>query len=153
MISNILAWFGSSRIGTWTIINLGSHIDRFLIKASGGKMNSTFLWPCLLLTTTGQSSGKPRTTPLLYMEDGDNFVIIASRGGHQNHPSWYLNLKANPEVEVFVNGQTQKRIASDAQGPDRERLWQMAVDIYSGYDVYKERAGDREIPLVILSPK
>ena len=151
-VKRLLAWFGSTRAGAWTIINIGSAVDRRLILASDGKLNTTFAWPCLLLKTTGAKTGKERTTPLLYLKDGGNFVLIASRGGNARHPSWYLNLKANPEAEVFVEGEYVKCTASDAEGEERERLWEKAVGVYGGYEKYRRRAGEREIPVVVLRP-
>jgi len=149
----LLGWFGSTRAGAWTIINVGSAVDRRLIRASGGKLNMTFAWPCLLLKTTGAKTGKERTIPLLYLRDGDNFVLIASRGGNRRHPAWYVNLRANPEVEIFVDGETVKCTASDAVGEERDRLWEKAVGVYDGYEKYRKRAGEREIPVVVLRPE
>ncbi len=146
-----LTWFGSSRVGAWTIINLGTRVDRWLIKASGGKYNSTLAWPCLLLTTKGAKSGLPRTVSLVYYQDGDDIILIASKGGNAKHPSWYLNLVANPKVEVLLNGETLTYSAHEPSGEDRERLWAKAVELYNGYDTYKERAGEREIPVVVLN--
>ncbi len=146
----LLGWFGATRPGAWTMINLASAIDRHLIRASGGKLNTTFAWPCLLLKTTGAKTGKERTTPLLYLRDGGNFVLIASKGGNARHPAWYLNLKANPEVEIFVDDETIKCTASDAGGEERKRLWEKAAGVYDGYEKYRKRAGEREIPVVVL---
>jgi deazaflavin-dependent oxidoreductase (nitroreductase family) len=149
----LLAWFGSTRAGAWTIINLGSRVDNWLIRATGGRYNTTFAWPCLLLTTKGARTGKPRTTPLVYARDGDNLVLIASKGGNPRHPAWYLNLRADPEVEVFLDGKSARYIARDAEGEERERLWNMAVGVYSGYEKYRRRAGERKIPVVVLELK
>lgn len=148
----LLAWYGSTRFGAWTIINLGSHIDKWLIRTTGGSLNTTFAWPCLLLTTKGAKTGIQRTTPLVYIRDEDNLAIIASKGGNTEHPSWYLNLKANPEVRVFIDGKSSPYIARDAEGEERQRLWEKAVDLYSGYEKYQKRAGGREIPVVVLEP-
>jgi len=148
----LLAWYGATGIGAWTIINLGSHLDKWLIRASGGSLNTTFAWPCLLLTTKGAKTGIQRTTPLVYIRDGDNLAIIASKGGNANHPSWYINLRTNPEVRVFLNGTSTSFTARDAVGEERERLWAKAVELYSGYEKYRKRAGGREIPVVVLNP-
>lgn len=148
-----LAWFGSTRAGAWTIINLGSHIDNQLIRVTGGKYNTTYAWQCLLLTTMGAKTGKPRTTPLVYIKDGEKLVLIASNGGNLRHPAWYLNLRANPEVEVFLDGKTARYIAKDAQDEEHERLWNEAVGLYSGYEKYRRRAGGRKIPVVLLEPE
>lgn len=147
-----LAWFGSTTVGAWTIINLGTRVDRWLIKYSNGRFNSTFAWPCLLLTTKGAKSGVLRTVALVYINDGDNLTLIASKGGNLRHPSWYLNLRANPEVEVFLDGRSSAYIASDAEGEEYARLWQKALELYSGYEKYQKRAGDRKIPVVVLRP-
>jgi deazaflavin-dependent oxidoreductase (nitroreductase family) len=149
----LLGWFGSTRPGAWTMINLASVVDKRLIRASGGRFNMTFAWPCLLLKTTGAKTGKERTIPLLYLRDGGNFVLIASKGGNVRHPAWYVNLKANPEVEIFVDGETVKCTASDAEGEERKRLWGKAAGVYDGYEKYRKRAGEREIPVVILTRK
>jgi len=147
-----LGWFGSTRPGAWTMINVASRIDRWLIRASGGGLNMTFAWPCLLLTTKGARTGKTRTIPLVYVRDGKNLVLIASKGGNPRHPAWYLNLKTNPVVEVFLDGKTGRYTARDAEGEERERLWKKAVGVYSGYEKYKRRAGGRKIPVVVLVP-
>lgn len=148
----LLAWFGSTRAGAWTIINLGSRLDTWLIRSSDGRLNTTFAWPCLLLTTMGAKTGRTRTTPLVYVRDGENLVLIASKGGNPKHPAWYLNLRANPEVEVLIDGKTGRYIARDAEEEERERLWNKAVGVYSGYEKYKRRAGERVIPVVVLEP-
>ena len=88
--------------------------------------------PLLLLTTTGRKTGKERTTPLLYIEDGENLVVIASNGGAPYHPAWYLNLKANPEVSVRVRERDLKARAQEARGEERRRLFARLVDAYSG---------------------
>ena len=147
-----LSWYGSTKVGAWTIINLGSHLDKLLIRVSGGSVNTTIAWPCLLLTTIGARTGRPRTTPLVYIKDGDNLVLIASKGGNIKHPSWYVNLRYNPEVEVFLDGKSSTYIARNAEGEERERLWARAVGLYSGYEKYQKRAGGREIPVVVLEP-
>ena len=124
----------------------------WFIRASGGGLNTTFAWPCLLLITKGARTGKPRTTPLVYVRDRDRLVLIASKGGNLKHPAWYLNLKKNPEAEVFLDGMTARYTASDAEGEERERLWNKAVEVYSGYEKYSKRAGGRKIPVVVLEP-
>ena len=87
-------------------------------------------FPTLLLTTTGRKSQKPRTTPLIYGRDEENYLVIASRGGRPNHPSWYLNLDANPKVELQIIAGIFPAIASTASGANRERLWRIMVKIY-----------------------
>jgi deazaflavin-dependent oxidoreductase (nitroreductase family) len=104
---------------------------------------------CLLLTTTGRKSGEPRIMPLIFAPDGDRQVIVASKGGAPEHPAWYLNLQANPEVQVQVKGDRFTAKAHDAQGEERDRLWKVMVGEWPDYEEYQKKT-DREIPIVIL---
>jgi len=123
-----------------------------LYRATGGALGGKlFKMPVLLLTTTGRKSGQQRTSPLTYFTDGDDVILIASKGGHPKHPAWYLNLSVNPEVEVTRGRTTQTMTARTANAEERARLWPMVVEGYSGYADYQKRT-DREIPVVILSP-
>jgi deazaflavin-dependent oxidoreductase (nitroreductase family) len=105
----------------------------------------------LLLTTTGRKSGRKRTMPLVYLPDGENMVVIASNGGADQHPAWWLNLREDPKAEVQVGPRTKTVVAEKATGKERERLWREVVDMYHGYDEYR-RMTDREIPVVVLRP-
>jgi deazaflavin-dependent oxidoreductase (nitroreductase family) len=105
--------------------------------------------PTLLLTTKGRKSGKPFTTPLIYGKDGDSFLIIASRGGADHHPQWYLNLIAEPEVEVQVLADKFKARARTAEGEEKARLWKTMTAVWPDYDAYQAKTS-REIPLVVL---
>ena len=105
----------------------------------------------LLLTSTGRKSGKSRTNPLLYTRTGDAYVVVASKGGADQHPLWYLNLQANPRAEVTVGRMKRLVRARDAQGEERERLWRAQADVYPGYDNYAEKTS-RQIPVVVLEP-
>ncbi len=109
--------------------------------------------PTLLLTTVGRKSGEPRPLPLIYKKVGDNYVIIASKGGAPAHPSWYLNLEAQPQCDVQVASQKMKATARVAEGDERKDLWGQLAEIYPPYDEYQERAGDRLIPVVVLEPQ
>lgn len=133
------------------------HVERY--RASSGADGHIWTgfdgkgnFPCLLLTTTGRNSGEPRTTPLIYGRDGDDYVVIASQGGRPTHPNWYLNLLAAPDVELQVKAETFRAAARSADPDERARLWPMMTEIYPPYDDYQEKAGDmREIPVVILT--
>ncbi|MBV9790063.1 MAG: nitroreductase family deazaflavin-dependent oxidoreductase [Chloroflexi bacterium] len=119
-------------------------------RLSGGKIGGRMAGcPVLLLTTKGRKTGKERVTPLLYIPDDENFVLIASNGGVPNHPAWYWNMQSNPEVTVEVGSRKLRVRAEDATGAERERLWAKAVSMYSGYADYQKRT-KREIPVVIL---
>lgn len=106
----------------------------------------------LLLTTTGRTSGRAYTTPLIYGRDGDDYVVVASKGGADRHPDWYLNLAADPEVEIQVADQVMAAKASDAAGDRRTRLWETMAEIWPSFDTYAQKA-DRDIPVVILTPE
>jgi proline iminopeptidase len=103
----------------------------------------------LLLTTTGRTTGEKHTTPLIYARDGDDYVIVASKGGAPAHPGWYRNLAKNPEVEVQVLDEVFPARARTAGGEERERLWRKANEVWPHYDEY-QRKTDREIPVVVL---
>jgi deazaflavin-dependent oxidoreductase (nitroreductase family) len=106
----------------------------------------------LLLDHVGARSGTRRTTPLVYVRDGEDIVIVASKGGHPKHPAWFHNLRANPETVVQVGAERRPVRARVADPDERARLWPKAVETYSGYRGYQERT-PREIPLVILEPR
>ncbi len=105
--------------------------------------------PCLLLTTTGRRTGEKRTAPLIYGEDGGRYLVVASKGGAPQHPAWYLNLDANPDVELQVGAEVFPARARTAEGEERERLWPVITAIWPAYDDYQAKT-DREIPVVVL---
>jgi deazaflavin-dependent oxidoreductase (nitroreductase family) len=106
-----------------------------------------------LLTTKGARSGKPREAALLYLVEGDDIILMASHGGKPQHPGWYYNLKTNPEVDVLCHGCSGTYLAREAMDSEHDRLWEMALELYSGFAPYKKRAGARQIPLIVLTPK
>jgi deazaflavin-dependent oxidoreductase (nitroreductase family) len=113
-----------------------------------------FLWngaKTLLLTTTGRTSGLPRTSPLIYESDGDRYIVIASVGGGPKHPLWYANLLADPEAEIQVKADHVHVTATTAEGEERARLWTFVNQQWPNYDVYQTRT-ERVIPVVILTP-
>ena len=108
--------------------------------------------PFLVLEHVGAKSGRRRITPLLYFEDGDRYVVIASKGGHPRHPAWYHNLRENPDVDIQV-GSSRFPVHARVAGPDeRPRLWRRAVEVYGDYANYQRRT-ERQIPVVILEPR
>ena len=107
--------------------------------------------PTLLLTTRGRRSGKLRRTPLIYGRDGDAYVVVASYGGSPQHPDWYLNLDAEPDVEIQVGPDVMPARAATVGDADRERLWGEMTAIWPDYEQYQGRT-DRQIPLVALEP-
>ncbi|MGA5463048.1 nitroreductase family deazaflavin-dependent oxidoreductase [Mycobacterium sp. NPDC050041] len=124
----------------------------WVYRNTGGRLGSRLLWfPAALLTTTGRKSGLPRTTPTLYLRDGDKVVLPASFGGRATDPVWYLNLKENPKVQVQVGPQQREMTARDATDEERERYWRYLTKIYPPYRNYRD-ATDRVIPLVVCEP-
>jgi F420H(2)-dependent quinone reductase len=107
--------------------------------------------PVCLLTTRGRRSGQPRTTPLLYLADGERVVVVASQGGLPRHPQWYLNLEANPRVVVQQGGGVREMSARTADDTERARLWPRLVALYRDYDTYQSWT-DRTIPVVVCEP-
>ncbi len=103
----------------------------------------------LLLTTKGRKTGNPTTTPLIYEQDGDDYVVVASKGGAPEHPGWYGNLAKDPNVEVQVKDEVFDARARTAAGEERERLWRLAAQQWPDYDAYQQRT-TREIPVVVL---
>ena len=106
---------------------------------------------CLLLTTTGRKSGQTRSTGLLYMEDGDDLVVVASNLASEKAPAWWLNLQADPGAEVRIKRERRRVRAREASAEERDRLWPRLVDMYSDFAAY-ERRMDRHIPVVLLQP-
>lgn len=104
----------------------------------------------LLLSTTGRRSGKPHTVPLLYLRHGAALVVIASWGGRDHHPQWYLNLSADPQCSVRVAGKVHSVTARMTNGEERARLWARAVAAYDGYAHYQAKTA-RQIPVVVLA--
>ena len=124
------------------------HVRRY--RETGGEVG--YIWngaPTLLLTTTGRRSGERRTTPLIFGRDGDRYVIVASQGGAPRHPAWYLNLTADPAVELQVQDEVFPARARTAEPEERGRLWELMAGIWPHYDSYQQRT-EREIPVVVL---
>ena len=134
------------------IPNAAAKVNVLIYKASGGRFGGKMdNLPVLLLDHVGAKSGKTRTAPLLYLEDGENLVIVASRGGSEANPAWLYNLKANPRTTVEIKGQRRDVVARVATDEERERLWPELVRGYRYYATYQTRT-DRQIPVLILSP-
>ena len=124
-----------------------------VFRVSNGRLaNRGFGMPVLILTTTGRKSGKKRATMLTSpVQDGERVVLVASYGGDDRHPNWFLNLRDNPEVEITMNGETRRMRARVASSDEKAALWPRVVAAYRGYGQYQRRT-DRDIPLVICEP-
>jgi deazaflavin-dependent oxidoreductase (nitroreductase family) len=126
------------------------HVDTY--RATDGKTGHDWKGArVLLLTTTGRKSGEPRTTPLIYRERDGNYMIVASKGGTDAPPVWYLNLKETPTVEIQVKGDRMTAQARDATPEEKPALWKLMTEEWPDYDDYQQRT-EREIPVVILEP-
>jgi len=105
----------------------------------------------VLVDHVGRRSGTKRTTPLLYLADGDDVVIVASKGGAPRHPAWFLNLSEMETTEIRIGGERRRVSVRTATPEEKRRLWPRLVEIWADYESYQRRT-EREIPLVILSP-
>jgi F420H(2)-dependent quinone reductase len=138
----------------WPLTRRLMRLHTLAYRATGGRIGHRFpgIAPMLLLDHLGAKSGKQRTIPLLYLRDGDDIVIVASKGGYPRNPAWFHNLRANPDTTIQV-GSERRPVRARVAGPeDRARLWPRVVKTYRGYGDYQRRT-DREIPLVILEPR
>ncbi|NRA41796.1 MAG: nitroreductase family deazaflavin-dependent oxidoreductase [Pseudomonadales bacterium] len=132
------------RIGKW---------QTFVYEKTNGKLWNTFLGaPCAILTTIGRKSGEPRKTPLLYMREGNDVVMVASQGGFSTMPLWYRNIQANPEVSIQIGAEKRQMRAREASESEKTLLWPKLDAIYEGYKEYRARTeGIRDIPILIFS--
>jgi deazaflavin-dependent oxidoreductase (nitroreductase family) len=131
-------------------------VHTFLYQRTGGRLGHTIPGvpgKMCLLDHVGAKSGTKRTSPLLYVKDGEDIVVVASKGGFPKHPAWYHNLMANPDTTVQVGSHHLPVHARAAKPEERDRLWTMAVKAYHGYEDYAARSKGREIPLVVLEPR
>ncbi len=148
--------FAATRAGGWLVLNVLTHLDRWLIRVSRGRLSSGIgsgLHDAgIVLRTTGARSGKLRDVPLVAFRRGDDFVVIASATGQQKNPAWYYNLVAHPDAEVLASGVRHTVRARLAEGGERDDLWASAVSLYEGFDVYRRRT-DRRIPVFVLEPR
>jgi deazaflavin-dependent oxidoreductase (nitroreductase family) len=124
------------------------HIRRY-VETDGADGADYLGYQALLLTTLGRRSGARRRTALYYGRDGDDHLLVASQGGAPNHPSWYLNLDANPEVEVQVGAEVFTARAATVEGAERARLWQRMVETFPRYAEYQQKT-TRRLPVVLL---
>jgi len=142
---------GMSRAGRWYGINVGSRIDPWLLKMTGGRFATTSVFPLVLLRVRGRRSGELRTVPLVYFTDGDEVILVASSFGRTPNPAWYLNLIAAGEADLSAGGVTVHVRARQVEGPERDRLFELAKRNYAGYGNYEAMTADeREIPVLAL---
>ncbi len=124
------------------------HVRRYL-QTDGAEGHDWQGTTVLILTTTGRRSGEARSTPLIYGKRGEDHVVVASKGGAEEHPAWYLNLSEQPEVTVQVRGDRFKAHARTATAEEKPDLWRMMIERWPAYEEYQRKTG-REIPVVVL---
>jgi deazaflavin-dependent oxidoreductase (nitroreductase family) len=126
-------------------------IDEY--RATGGKLTGDFEGvPMLILHTTGAKTGEPRVIPLMYRKEGDDLVIFASKAGAPTNPDWFHNLRAHPDVSVEVGAETRPVVAREAQGEERDRIWEAHKKEFPGFAEYEAKT-DRVIPVVVLESR
>jgi deazaflavin-dependent oxidoreductase (nitroreductase family) len=131
-------------------LSCDEHVRRYV--ETGGQVGHEWNGvDTLVLTTTGRTSGQPRQNAIIYVRHGDSYVVIASQGGLPSDPNWYLNLTADPDVEVQVGPTRFSARARTAEGEKREQLWRVMAGIWPNFEVYRTRT-DRRIPVVVLDP-
>jgi deazaflavin-dependent oxidoreductase (nitroreductase family) len=152
-IKRMMTAIALSKPGTWFYANVASRIDPWLMRMSGGTVNSTFgVVPVLLLVTRGARSGVERTVPLVYFTQGDAVILMASSFGRPRFPAWYHNLTAHPECHLLQGGERLSYHATEVVGPERDELYAKARQLYSGYGVYEQRtSGVRRVPVMRLT--
>lgn len=149
----VLQAFAQTPLGGRLFLGVFPAIDRRLLPLTHGKLSTGLGQPIVLLHVPGAKTGVERTTPLLVTKHGDLLILVASAAGASHHPAWYHNVRANPEIEVTIEGRRSPMRAHIAEGGERERLWATACDNYSGYGTYQRRASGRVIPVVALQPR
>jgi deazaflavin-dependent oxidoreductase (nitroreductase family) len=146
----------SSRPGSWFFSQTLHHLDRTVVRLTRNRTSLTTLLtglPVLTVTTEGAKTRKPRAVPLIGLPTDQGVIIIASNWGRAFHPAWYRNIKAHPTVTLSYHGQTAEYTARETEGELRATCWAQATEAYPGYDAYKRRAGTRQIPVILLTPK
>ncbi|ORW04312.1 nitroreductase family deazaflavin-dependent oxidoreductase [Mycobacterium kyorinense] len=144
-------WIRNSRVLA-LLLKYFARAHIWVYRRTNGRLGARLLWfPAALLTTTGRKTGEPRTTPTLYLRDGDRVILPASFGGRAENPTWYLNLHANPNVEVQIRAERLRLTARDATDEERQRYWPALIRMYPPYRGYRQ-ATDRVIPLVVCEP-
>jgi deazaflavin-dependent oxidoreductase (nitroreductase family) len=139
---------------SWPLLRrlMGGHAAVY--RATNGMIGHRFPGspPVLLVDHVGARSGTRRTSPLVYARDGENVILVASKGGYPKNPAWFHNLMANPDTTIQIGSHRSAVHARVADPEERKRLWPKVVEVYGGYEDYRKRT-DREIPLVILEPR
>lgn len=144
--------FANTRIGRWLSVHVLWKIDPVVMRLTGGRFGLGMMLPTALLETRGARSGEPRRNAVLYFNDGERVIVVASKLGLPEHPAWFHNLSANPDV---VLGGTPMHASEVSDELERDRLWSLADQVFPPFADYRRRAGEagRTIPIVALEPK
>jgi deazaflavin-dependent oxidoreductase (nitroreductase family) len=146
--------FASSGFGSWFLSHTLNHVDRIVVRLTHQSLATILAGlPVLYVTTRDMSTGKPHTVPLVSVPMDDQIILIASNWGQAFHPHWYCNLSADPSVKLAYRDQAGEYTASETTGDLRATCWRKAVEVYPGFDAYQRRAGPRQIPVLLLTPK
>jgi deazaflavin-dependent oxidoreductase (nitroreductase family) len=145
----------ATRPGSWVFARTAHHADRLVFRATRGR-STLASWvsglPVVMVTTTGARTGRRTTTPILGMPEGGGIVLVGSNFGQAHHPAWIHNLRADPRATVTVDNATHDAVAEEVTGAERDRLIELAAQIYPGYRRYVERAAPRQIRVIRLIP-
>jgi deazaflavin-dependent oxidoreductase (nitroreductase family) len=145
--------FASSGPGSWLFLRVAHRLDKPVFKLTNGRHTVANLLaglPIAMVTTTGRKSGKERTVPVLGLPTSEGLAVISSSYGQERHPGWYYNLRANPEGDVSVDGSSWRFRAVEAEGEQRQRIWDLALETYPGFATYEKRAAQRDIAVWVL---
>ena len=147
-------WYLRLADRSWPVLGPVMSAHALVYRATGGRLGRRLpgLPPMLLLDHVGARSGKRRTTPLVYMPDGDRYVVVGAKGGHPRHPAWLYNLRANPATEIQVGRRRLEVHAREAEGEERRHLWPRAVAHNPLWDQYQDRT-ERKVPVIVLEPR
>ena len=144
----------SSRPGAWLFAESGPHLDRFFLRLSKGRVTLAKVVagiPVITIVTTGARTGRTRRTPLLGVPFAGDLAVIGTAFGQKGTPGWYYNLRADPAIEVIYRNKSAAAVAREAQGEERQAIWEQARQIYAGYEAYARRIKDRQIHVMLLS--
>jgi deazaflavin-dependent oxidoreductase (nitroreductase family) len=145
----------STRLAARLYPLMQARADRVVFRISRGRSTLTS-WvggmPVVMLTTSGAKSGRLRTLPVLGLLEGDRVILIASNYGRPRNPAWYHNLRANPRASIAIDGQAREVEARELSGIERDHYYQRGIEMYPGFEHYREWAGERQIPVIELSP-
>ncbi len=152
---SIILTLAATRFASWLLARALPYPDRIVLNLTRNRLTATRLLtglPALTITTRGARTSRMYQTPLLYLQEGENYILIATNFGQRENPGWYYNILAHPEIEVTFNGDTSRYLGAEVMGLDWQAYWEMAVAHYPGYSKYQHRAAGRKIPIIILSP-